>query len=141
MASIDFHSSHLPDEERPKAEAELRWLEQESRRKGSILPRVVMILVVAAAFAAGILWDRGEHLIVGVGLGVLAIALLATWLAIGRRRRRRFAAEWELTVLRWHAARAQIKEAIRTHDPKEAAAQAHEESRLRSVILELLRAR
>ena len=138
MPSLNFHVDHLPDEDRPKAEAELHWMVQETHRLRQPLPRIVVLIVIAAAFAAGMLWERGERLYVLYGGGALALAVMVCWLTVMIRRRRRFSKEWEMTLLRWHAARNQLKEGIRTHDAKEAAAQAKEESRLRSQIMDLL---
>ncbi len=139
MAQINFHLQHLPPEEQPRAEAELRWMVQNSKPRGLFWSFVRALILGGLGFGAGLYWERGGQTVVyQVAAGALTLVVL-WWMIANLRRRRRFKSEWEMTVLRWHAARGRIREAVHQGHPKEAMSQAKDEAKARDELTELLR--
>lgn len=139
MAQIDFHLHHLPPEEQPRAEAELRWMVQNAKPRGSLWLAIRTLFILALGFGAGIYWQRGEQMIVYQAAGGLMLVIVLWWMIAGLRRRRRFKSEWEMTVLRWHAARGRIRDAVHQGHPKEAMSHAKDEAKARDELMDLLR--
>jgi len=139
MAQINFHLHHLPPEEQPRAEAELRWMAQNAKPGGSFWSLVRTVILAGLGFGAGLFWERGEQMLVYQGVaGALALVML-WWVIASMRRRRRFKSEWEMAVLRWHAARGRIREAVHQGHPKEAMSHSKDEGRARDELMGLLR--
>lgn len=112
---------------------------QNAKPRRSILGLIVAVVFVALGFVAGVYWERSEReLVYQAGGG--AVALLAVgWLVSKIRRRRIFKSTWEMTVLKWHAARGQIREAVHQGHPKEAMRHAKDEAKARDELMALLR--
>lgn len=139
MAQINFHLQHLPPEEQPRAEAELRWMVQNARPRGALWPWIRSLFIGALGFGAGVFWERGEQMIVYQSAAAFLALLVLWWLVATIRRRSRFKSEWEMVVLRWHAARGRIRDAVHQGHPKEAMSHAKEESKSRDELMDLLR--
>ena len=139
MRELNFHLDLLADEDQSKAGVELRWMIQQAKGGRRFAERFFFLLIVAGAAAGGVFWERGERTVVYQCAGGFAGFCFLLWVISRIRRRRRFKAEWEMAVLKWHGARNKIKEAIRIGHPKEAMSHAREEARARDEIMELLR--
>lgn len=138
MAQIDFHLDHLPPEEQPRAEAELRWMMQHAKPRGSFGLLIRALILAAVGFGAGVYWERGERVVIYEAAGGVLALLVLRWLIAGLRRRRRFNSEWEMAVLRWHAARGRIRDAVHQGHPKEAMSYSKEEAKARDELMDLL---
>ena len=139
MRQLNFYLELLADEDKSKADLELRWMVQQAKKGGRFLQKCLVLLLIAAAGVGGVFWERGQQMLVyQVAAGVAGL-----WIVIALiskiRHRKRFNNDWEMAVLKWHGARNKIKEAVRIGHPKEAMAHARDESKARDEILDLLR--
>lgn len=139
MRQLNFYLDLLADEDRSKADLELRWLVQHAKRDRQILLRFLVLLLIAAAAVGGVFWERGQQLLVYQIAGGIAGLWILVWLISRIRRRKRFKNEWEMAVLKWHGARNKIKEAVKVGHPKEAMGHSRDEAKARDLIIELLR--
>lgn len=139
MSQPNFYLELLADEDKSKADLELRWMVQNAKRSSRFLRKCFVLLLIAAAAVGGVFWERGQQMLVyQVAGGVVGLWILVA--LIGKiRHRRRFNNDWEMAVLKWHGARNKIKEAVRIGHPKEAMAHAKDESKARDEIMDLLR--
>jgi hypothetical protein len=139
MRQVNFYLDLVADEDRSKADVELRWMVQNARGKGRFVERFLFLLVIAGAAAGGVYWERGYKLFVYQCTGGVVGLCFLLWIISKIRSRKRFKNDWEMAVLKWHGARAKIKEAIRIGHPKEAMSHARDEAKARDEIMELLR--
>jgi Flp pilus assembly protein TadB len=139
MRQVNFYLDLVADEDRSKADVELRWMVQNAKGTGRFVERFLFLLIIAGAAAGGVFWGRGYQMLVYQCAGGFVALLFLFWLISKIRRHRRFKADWEMAVLKWHGARAKIKEAIRVGHPKEAMSHARDEAKARDEIMELLR--
>lgn len=112
---------------------------QNARPRGALWPWIRSLFIGALGFGAGVFWERGEQMIVYQSAAAFLALLVLWWLVATIRRRSRFKSEWEMVVLRWHAARGRIRDAVHQGHPKEAMSHAKEEAKARDELMDLLR--